>query len=439
MDWQRVQYIQNLPRVKIIRKFEDIPAVLVKVDNGRGMLSDKLIRANFDEMTYDYNMYSRLTFNDTALVHIYSNGCPTCARMLAAGYGLNNVFSPELVEVGRRINSEFVSIEKSAGDMSPLLTLLESGVYLIADLPHIPTDGEGNFFWNISSEKHTFDADVSCYINLNAHFMEHYPKFLYPTQNTKLHNPERVNYYKRLMEFSKNPPRPLVYSLGTFMSAVLDGHHKTCAAALVGREINCLTIMKPSLASKDPVKSVSFYYGRGRKLEITLDECSDLKEVWEKMWDWRSHNKPDSACNDNDEISYHIFDKLKGFGYDEAALNYLTVDDLSYADLYNPDKLDENKIDEYFHQNDTLVLTSIMKLESFKRNSIARYTAIKVIENTIENINKDFILDWKFLCEAIKALDKFHDEQTEQLIIDLLVYDDRIPEPALGLAKNFLE
>jgi hypothetical protein len=46
-----------------------------------------------------------------------------------------------------------------------------------------------------------------------------------------------------MLKSDKNPPRALAYHYSGFMNLLLDGHHKACAAASLGKYVRCLTII----------------------------------------------------------------------------------------------------------------------------------------------------------------------------------------------------
>jgi len=52
------------------------------------------------------------------------------------------------LDIQEKVNSNYLSLEESIENIEPLLTLLETGFYLIADAICYPTDGDKNFFWN---------------------------------------------------------------------------------------------------------------------------------------------------------------------------------------------------------------------------------------------------------------------------------------------------
>lgn len=99
-------------------------------------------------MTLTHVFLSQICLNNVPLIQINSSECPTCESLLSTGYGIETAHCDQLQHIRDEINSPFISLEKSIENMSPLLSLLESGLYVIADALCFPTDGTGNFFWN---------------------------------------------------------------------------------------------------------------------------------------------------------------------------------------------------------------------------------------------------------------------------------------------------
>ena len=100
----------------------------------------------------DYMSPCQLKLNDVPIVQAKIPDCPTCCSVLATGYGIENTNCKELLDIQGKINSSYISLKKSIVDISPLLTLFETGFYLIADAICYPTDGDKNFFWNVPNE-----------------------------------------------------------------------------------------------------------------------------------------------------------------------------------------------------------------------------------------------------------------------------------------------
>jgi hypothetical protein len=235
----------NKTEVKIIKEINTADswwcssAVLFSVKNGKNMICE-----TGGPFNKDYEYYSHLQLNGKPLVQGQYPECPTCKGMLATGYGIENIECPELEAARTCMNSSFVSIMDSAEKIKPLLGLLRDGYYALADTICFPSDGEGRFFYEVPNELQYYDAACyGYYCNWDYSCVDHFPMFLYPTQSASLINNERVEYYARIMRTEDEPPRALAYHLYGFMNALLDGHHKACAAASLGKCVRCLTII----------------------------------------------------------------------------------------------------------------------------------------------------------------------------------------------------
>ena len=214
-------------------------AVMFSVKNGKNTICEKYGTDNDD-----YEHASLMLIDGKPMVQAILPDCPTCKGMLAAGYGIENVDCPELKEARECMNSKFVSITDSFEKMKPLLGLLDDGYYVLADTICLPSNGEGKFFYEVSSELRKYDSVCEeYYCNWNFGSIRHFPLFLYPTQSSALINNERVEYYAHLMKSGDQIPRVLAYHYTGFFNVLLDGHHKACAAASLGQYVRCLTII----------------------------------------------------------------------------------------------------------------------------------------------------------------------------------------------------
>ena len=214
-------------------------AVMFSVKNGKNTICEKYGPANDD-----YEQSSQMLINGKPVVQAKLPDCPTCKGMLAAGYGIENVDCPELQAARECMNSAFISISDSAEKMKPLLGLLGDGFYVLADTMCLPSDGEGRFFYDVSSDLKDYDSVCEeYYCHWNFKCIRHFPLFLYPTQSSSLINKERVEYYAQIMKSEAEPPRALAYHYAGFINVLLDGHHKACAAASLGQYVRCLTII----------------------------------------------------------------------------------------------------------------------------------------------------------------------------------------------------
>ena len=168
-------------------------AVVVSVKNGRGTLTH--ISSPDDGKYSDYSC--NLTLEGITLVQGKYSYCPTCEGLLASGYGLENVECEELDRIRSTVNEGYSDIRDAAEKLMPLLGLLDDGYYLIADVEHYPSDGRGNFFYNMSNELSVYDGCCDDYYLYGLFAaVPCYPAFLIPTQSADRTDRERVDYYK---------------------------------------------------------------------------------------------------------------------------------------------------------------------------------------------------------------------------------------------------
>jgi len=266
---------------------------------------------------YDSNYRSpyQIKLNDVPLIQAKIPTCPTCCSLLATGYGIENANCKELLDIQENINSNYISLEKSIRDIEPLLTLLETGFYLVADAICYPTDGDKNFFWNVPNEpvETLATGPVAIYDDEDSYFNYIYgePVYLYPTQTTDSYDENRVKYYiDKFKELADSSPRAIVYYLDNFMNFVIDGHHKACASALLGEPLRCILII-PAIVTKYynvleeknetyldfssikvsqaeiPEKYLPFVKEKrfkSKKKEIIIEDGSLNKREWEKEY-----------------------------------------------------------------------------------------------------------------------------------------------------------
>jgi len=224
---------------------ETIPTIqsakLIHVE-GKGSLTTSSYIAGNEKGTFDY--LKQITLNGTPLMQINSPEYSTFKRILSAGHGIENANCRELNDIQECINKPFVSLEDSIETLEPLLELLDSGLYVIADALCYPTDGDRHFFWDVPDKPAESPAMEPILLADRIHpYIWGQPAFLYPTEDTDSYNEERVRHYIEAFEKPKNAPRALVYSFGQFLGFLLDGHHKACAAAILRKPLKSLVII----------------------------------------------------------------------------------------------------------------------------------------------------------------------------------------------------
>ena len=109
----------------------------------------------------DWSQQYALTLRGTPLIVHNAPDCPTCAGLLATGYGLDKADAPELQQISDVINAPYVDLDTSIASMAPLLGLLSSGLYVIAEGDSFPADGNGNFFWDVPDAFSNVEATLS--------------------------------------------------------------------------------------------------------------------------------------------------------------------------------------------------------------------------------------------------------------------------------------
>lgn len=205
---------------------------------GKGALKERAAYSSRDD---DIGYCSQISLYGVPLAQYNGYGCPTCVGWLATGYGRETVTCEEVRQYSKYAEKPFENLESSIEGLNPILKLLESGLYAIGYGECFPTDGEENFFWNVSNELERkqgtaiLPTDYGQYINGE-------PAYLYPTQGAKCYNPERVQYYKEMFQKTGKLPPILVYNFQSCLNIVLDGHHRACAAALLGIPVPCIMI-----------------------------------------------------------------------------------------------------------------------------------------------------------------------------------------------------
>lgn len=208
--------------------------------NGTGAFKNETMMIEDDY--YEQRYLSNLKLKGAPLVQINTPSCPTCASLIATGYGIDAVDCPEIRDISDKLNMPYKNLENSIEDMTPLLGLLKSGLYVIADIEAYPTDGDGHFFWEVN-DCFTENPATASILTEKYDYVEGIPVYLYPTQNTDCFNENRVEYYLKMYKDYDNAPRTIIYNYSQFISLILDGHHKACAAARIGKKVKCIAIL----------------------------------------------------------------------------------------------------------------------------------------------------------------------------------------------------
>ena len=372
---------------------------------------------------------AKIRLNGIPLVRINSPYCPTSNSLLATGYGIENANCQELMEIQKEINADFISLENSIKAMEPLLKLFETGFYLIAEAECYPTDGNGNFFWNVPNEftdspatglAYLKDSDTDTYCVFNQ------PVYLYPTQTTDCYNEERVEYY---IDKFNNEPRAIVYNFGGFINFVIDGHHKACAAALLGKPLKCLLIIKGEYSqnySEDNQIFLNFLSSNIRKEDIPIKYQPFLKEK-EKNWGSMIINEGTVNKRQWEDKYINLSKKYP------SLIEYATkVDDLIYENIEINDELINYclinfDIDSQVKARKIFRNLEFLDVEKAKDFAVryAKASLKQEISNNLKLVIYNFLVNMK------------NNSEVEQIFIDYIVCNEDRDDPVLELINSY--
>ena len=370
---------------------------------------------------------SEIRLNNTPLVQINAPYCPTSNSLLATGYGIENAKCQELMEIQKEINADFISLENSIKAIEPLLKLFETGFYIIAEAECYPTDGNGNFFWNVPNKLTDSPATGLAYLrDSDTYCVFNQPVYLYPTQTTDCYNEERVEYY---IDKFNNEPRAIVYNFGGFINFIIDGHHKACAAALLGKPLKCLLIIKGEYSQnygEDNQIFLNFLSSNIRKEDIPIKYQPFLKE---KEKNWGSMIINEGTVNKRQWEDKYINSAKKY----PSLIEYATkVDDLIYENieisdelinycLINFDKDSQIKARKIFRN---LELLDVQKAKDFAIR-YAKASLKQKISNDLKLVIYNFLVNMK------------NNTEIEQIFIDYIVYNEDKDDPVLELINSY--
>ncbi|NLM05429.1 MAG: hypothetical protein GX219_00705 [Tissierellia bacterium] len=327
--------------------------------------------------------------------------------MLATGYGIERINSPELKLARESMNSDYLDIVDSAEKIKPLLGLLDDGLYVFADMECFPTDYKGNFFYYVPNEFTQNAATSDYYYNFDFFdVVGGFPLYLYPTQSADLINERRVDEYVEILKESSNPPRALTYYEGGFICALLDGHHKACAAAVFGKKVKSLTILRPdSYAVKDGEKlngldtligSISF-----AGIDIPPPSGAKFSDYFSQR---RIYARPNEALD-----KYKITGRIFPSRY--SSFNYPTIKEATGFILMGMDVKDVNYLNslEYIKNPDEESERKLMSVMSYLEG-VDRDEAYKVAMEVMKYDGKTKLLPFEY---ALRVLSSFKAESNK--------------------------
>ncbi len=270
------------------------PGALIYIQNGKGLLRE--VYGNIDDKAY-----VTLMFADIPLFEMQGDEyfCPTCEKIVRSGY-------VELDEEAdfrwEKINQDArtVSFDEVIEEMKPLLGLLKTGFYVVIDTKLHPTDGNGHFFWDVPGNLiEVQHMKGSCSFQFDDfEWADLKPFFMIGTQSQRKCNMERVNYYRQ------NPgARAIAYYMDGYMTALIDGHHKSYAAALDGKDVNALVICPTQLYWKGAGHDRDYETGlRAFNMRFSSEELGIDKKYFDEV---RKQTNANTGVADEEMIRVH--------------------------------------------------------------------------------------------------------------------------------------
>lgn len=413
-------------KINIIKKVPD--GIVIAVTGAKAALKCELISMEENEKDMTYPMV--MTLNGTPLMEMHPSYCPTCCGLLATGYGLDNVKCTELTEISDKINSGITGVEDFFETIKPLIGLLEDGVYLIRDTKTFPVDGDGHFFWAVPDELTYYNAFTDAYyITDLIQLCELKGAFLYPTQSRDRYDESRVKHYMDLFRSEKEKPRAIAYNAMGGMSALLDGHHKACAAARLHTSLDTIVITKGHLAGDKDNIQIRFGYYLDAEYDIAVDKTSGLpsklyKQYTEQMADLYSQKKRPppvlykglpveskftkrewEKCYTDSAFVYPTADQFAG----ELACDYSAIENMSPEDIYY----------YVFQQGDPVYYARVLMSRFVRtKDKRAKELLMKFAALPINGYTKPQI------AAALRGLMNYKDDETKKIFVDFVVCGD---------------
>lgn len=413
-----------------VKSFRDARLVYVK---GLGKFEEHWYKTAMQDgdMADIQRMFS-FELNGIPLMQLDSIWTGTTAGYAATGYGIEKADCKELYALREQINKPFESLDRSIETLRPVLELLHTGLYVIADAVCYPTDGNGSFFWSVPNGFNCAQATVvKILYDPDVTVVENDPVFVYPSQSTDKYNAERVEYYKT--QTGENMPRALAYNICSAQNLLLDGHHKACAAALKKQPFNCLLILPFShyqyCGTRENWHKTGLYFG---KITIPAAEVPKKYLPEEKKAQTRSYREPpfeqgqlvNRKWEDVYTESAHCFPNADEFAE-------ITASGLDYREKPDADKLIGD-----FGPKAQRMLSALLMIMRYREPETARSIALRCAK-------KEVCADeLKFACFKVFS-DNKNDEEIIDFYVDFIVnFDSMDWRPGgrfLDMAHEYLD
>lgn len=404
--------IFSKPKIDILASFEtdsflSSKNLLFLLYNGQSKLEYTHFYGNID--SFEDNFYT-LTLNGIPLIYVQSSGCPTCESLLAAGYGIskNNL---EIKEAVKNLSSSYETLEEALKSLYPIIQLLPSGAYTLSESDYFPTDGNGHFFWDIPNEFTYFKATSEIYDSDSYNVFPCMPCYLYPSQSSDKYDESCVEYYRSCIQSGEKISPAITYAIDGYMSILLDGHHRACAAALEKKKLACFTISSAwySYNKNGELSAIGCPFGYSSEIPPLLKkQFTFLKEKWSMKRKVKRYPIPKAG---------NIFHKIWSEEYKQASSYFPTCEEAAALAAYPFDMVTKEGIEDLLDKEGNIKLAVYLihflcRKEKDKKKQVAFYfadsrfpselrkTAFQIL-NTIKNDSEieDFFVDYIVNCE----------------------------------------
>lgn len=422
----------NKAKITILRRIEN--GIIILVTGAKAAL--KCQRLSKEENKEDMTIPMVMTLNEIPIVQMSPSYCPTCCGLFAAGYGIDNANCSELFEISDYINGGFTDLESLIEVIKPLIGLFEDGVYLIRDTKTFPTDGEGNFFWNVSNKLEYYDAFTDAYYISELYETANIDGvFLYPTQSPDKYDESRVQHYMEMFSQSESHPRAIAYNAMSGMSALLDGHHKACAAARLHRPLDTIMITPGGLGGR----LEDLYFGFGycdENMRINLNEIKGIAKVMcmKIIKNITSKNNTNPVYNAELGEGRFIEREWEDF-YKESVKFYPTAEQYAAESVLRYDKVaDMTEAEIYKHilkQENPSYYAQMLMHFLYRHNLKQVEPILKKFVNLPVSVETQQVIG-----TALKYLINFKSKETEELCMKFVIEDT---EYLADIAKDYWE
>ena len=399
-----------------VEKLQDLKndELLFKVQNGLGKLNMRYVKDMNNEIKVTYFL------DDVPLVMANSEYCPTCSVMIQLAEGREKV-DKNVLEILDNINS-VRNLKDGFEKIKPLLSLLDEGYYILKEVELIPTDGEGNYFWDLNNESKNYPASVPYYFTSEGSILG-VPKFMLPSQGTNSYDKERVEHYRKRIANGEKL-FGIAIELRGFMALLIDGHHKATAAYLEGKTLSCITIIDTYAFGDSNRGNEGICYLGSR---ISYDELKNGEEI-KAFYDKKSSNW---KIKNNDEKLILEPKYTNPINIGKPKFEYPDCRTIALSTL--PEDTSDEKIEEllnYIGENPSEELEYIFYNLKVYDKSRARELCFKIL------YREECIYLWDI---CIEFLSQYKDEKVEEVFINFLVEYDQYTCSDYKSIKNIID